>query len=51
MMKPRRPVLSIAVGCALAAAAHADDAGPTLKTIRDTGVVTLGVRESSVPFS
>lgn len=51
MMKPLRPLLSIAVGCALAAAAHADDAGPTLKKIRDTGVVTLGVRESSVPFS
>ena len=33
-----------------ATAAHAQDAG-TLKKIKDTGVISLGHRESSIPFS
>jgi glutamate/aspartate transport system substrate-binding protein len=33
-----------------ASAAHAQDAG-TLKKIKDTGVISLGHRESSIPFS
>lgn len=33
------------------AAARAQDAGPTLQRIADTGTVRLGHRESSVPFS
>jgi ABC-type amino acid transport substrate-binding protein len=31
--------------------AHAEETSTTLKKIRDTGVISLGVRESSVPFS
>ncbi|MBL8398066.1 MAG: glutamate/aspartate ABC transporter substrate-binding protein [Candidatus Accumulibacter sp.] len=35
----------------LSAPALAQDAGGTLKKIKDTGVITLGHRESSIPFS
>jgi glutamate/aspartate transport system substrate-binding protein len=35
----------------LATSAMAQDAGGTLKKIKDTGVITLGHRESSIPFS
>ena len=31
--------------------AHAQDSSATLKKIRETGAISLGVRESSVPFS
>ena len=34
----------------IAASAHAQDSG-TLKKIKDTGVISLGHRESSIPFS
>jgi glutamate/aspartate transport system substrate-binding protein len=40
--------------CALATAAWSQDSGElqgTLKKVKDSGVITLGVREASVPFS
>ncbi|MGT0196442.1 glutamate/aspartate ABC transporter substrate-binding protein [Burkholderia pyrrocinia] len=43
--------LAVALSCALAGAAHAQALTGTLKKIKDTGVVSLGIRESSVPFS
>ncbi|MEM5311357.1 transporter substrate-binding domain-containing protein [Paraburkholderia sp. JHI869] len=40
------------MGCTYLAPVQAQDAtSATLKKIRDTGVISLGVRESSVPFS
>ena len=44
------------LGLALAAAfgvsqAHAEDLTGTLKNIKDTGAITLGFRDSSIPFS
>lgn len=42
----------LAVVCACAAAAQADELeSATLRKIRDTGTITLGVRASAVPFS
>ncbi|MBN3772133.1 glutamate/aspartate ABC transporter substrate-binding protein [Burkholderia sp. Se-20378] len=43
--------LAVALTCALAGTAHAQALTGTLKKIKDTGVVSLGIRESSVPFS
>ena len=43
--------LAVALSCALAGTAHAQALTGTLKKIKDTGVVSLGIRESSVPFS
>jgi len=36
---------------ALSGAAHAEDLTGTLKKIKDTGSITIGYRETSVPFS
>ena len=49
-MKVRKAALLVAILALLAGAAHAQDAG-TLKKIKDTGVISLGYRESSIPFS
>ena len=49
-MKVRKAALLVAILALLAGAAHAQDAG-TLKKIKDTGVISLGYRESSTPFS
>lgn len=35
----------------LSSAAHAQELTGTLKKIKDTGTITLGVRDSSIPFS
>ncbi|VWB17216.1 glutamate/aspartate ABC transporter substrate-binding protein [Burkholderia lata] len=43
--------LAVALSCALAGTAHAQALTGTLKKIKDTGIVSLGIRESSVPFS
>jgi len=40
-----------ALALALAPAAAAPDPGPTLRRIRETGTISLGHRESSIPFS
>lgn len=42
---------AVALSCALAGAAHAQALTGTLKKIKDTGVIALGHRESSIPFS
>src|SRR3974377_1488298 len=47
--------LRLAVFCLAALAslkgAHAEDLGPTLKRIKETGAITLGYRENSIPVS
>lgn len=43
--------LMIAAGLLCGTAAQAQELTGTLKKIKDTGVITLGVRESSIPFS
>ncbi|WP_089340439.1 glutamate/aspartate ABC transporter substrate-binding protein [Burkholderia singularis] len=43
--------IAAAVVCVAAGAAHAQELAGTLKKIKETGVVGLGIRESSVPFS
>lgn len=43
--------LTIAAGVLCGTAQAAEQLTGTLKKIKDTGVVTLGVRESSIPFS
>ncbi|PXX41140.1 glutamate/aspartate transport system substrate-binding protein [Burkholderia pyrrocinia] len=50
-MDRRFRLLAVALSCALAGAAHAQALTGTLKKIKDTGIVSLGIRESSVPFS
>jgi len=49
-MKPKLAALVLAALGMLAASAHAQESG-TLKKIKDTGVITLGHRESSIPLS
>jgi glutamate/aspartate transport system substrate-binding protein len=50
-MEMKKAVWAVAVVAAfVGGAAHAQDAG-TLKKIKDTGVIALGHRESSIPFS
>ena len=41
-------LVAVLVGCSIAATAGAQD---TLKKIRDSGTITLGHRDSSIPFS
>ncbi|MGF6756023.1 glutamate/aspartate ABC transporter substrate-binding protein [Paraburkholderia sp. GAS42] len=50
-MKRVATLTSLAIACSLGAGAHAEEQSQTLKKINDTGVIVLGVRESSVPFS
>ncbi|HWX12316.1 MAG TPA: glutamate/aspartate ABC transporter substrate-binding protein [Trinickia sp.] len=49
-MKLKKGTLVIAALCAIAGSASAQDSG-TLKKIKETGVIALGHRESSIPFS
>src|SRR5262245_32290328 len=44
-------LLSVATCMAAGSPAHADELTGTLKKIRDEGVVVIGVREASIPFS
>jgi glutamate/aspartate transport system substrate-binding protein len=44
-------VLLLTAGAVFTSAARAEDLTGTLKKIKDTGAITLGHRESSVPFS
>ncbi|MFM0001485.1 glutamate/aspartate ABC transporter substrate-binding protein [Paraburkholderia dipogonis] len=50
-MKLAVALTTIAIATTLAGTARAEETSATLKKIRDTGVISLGVRESSVPFS
>lgn len=48
----RLAILSIAVAAALGLSrAHGEELTGTLKTIKETGTITLGFRDSSIPFS
>ncbi|HTI19240.1 MAG TPA: glutamate/aspartate ABC transporter substrate-binding protein [Trinickia sp.] len=49
-MNFKKSTLVIATLCAVAGSAFAQDSG-TLKKVKDTGVIALGHRESSIPFS
>ena len=49
-MKVSTLLTAIATAGLLATAAHAQES-PTLKKIKDSGTITLGVRDSSIPFS
>src|SRR6476619_3111481 len=49
-MKIKKAALTLAALGFLATGAYAQDAG-TLKKIKDSGVISLGHRESSIPFS
>jgi glutamate/aspartate transport system substrate-binding protein len=51
MHKTTRSVLSAIVCGALAAPAAAQQLSGTLKKIKETGTITIGHRESSIPFS
>src|ERR1700761_4057392 len=51
LMKLAVALTTIAIATTLAGTARAEETSATLKKIRDTGVISLGVRESSVPFS
>ncbi|WP_440534650.1 transporter substrate-binding domain-containing protein [Variovorax sp. YR566] len=52
-MNPKSSFLTVAAACLLAAnmPSFAQTGGDTLQKIKETGVITLGYRESSVPFS
>src|SRR6476661_1728329 len=45
-------LLTVMIGASLiTSAVHAQELNGTLKKIKDTGTITLGVRDSSIPFS
>ena len=51
MMKLTRCAIALAAGLAVAIPAVAQDLTGTLKKIKETGAITIGHRESSIPFS
>ena len=51
MFKPLRIAAALAAGLAVALPAAAQDLTGTLKKIKETGTITIGHRESSIPFS
>src|ERR1700732_1705719 len=50
-MLANRLVIALLACFAASAPAFAEEPGGTLKKIKDTGVIALGHRESSIPFS
>ena len=49
-----RPMISVGtafIATAIAFSVHAQELTGTLKKIKDTGAITIGHRESSIPFS
>jgi glutamate/aspartate transport system substrate-binding protein len=45
-------LLTVMIGATvISGAVHAEELTGTLKKIKDTGSITLGVRDSSIPFS
>jgi glutamate/aspartate transport system substrate-binding protein len=46
-----RPLIALAVGAAISLPAAAQTLTGTMKKIKDTGAITVGHRESSIPFS
>jgi glutamate/aspartate transport system substrate-binding protein len=51
MMKLTRVAIALAAGLAVSVPAVAQELTGTLKKIKDTGAITVGHRESSIPFS
>jgi glutamate/aspartate transport system substrate-binding protein len=51
MMKLTRVAVALAAGLAVSVPALAQDLTGTLKKIKETGAITIGHRESSIPFS
>jgi glutamate/aspartate transport system substrate-binding protein len=53
MRRPTRflPLALVLVAPCLSTVARADEASPTLEKVRRTGILSLGHRESSIPFS
>ncbi len=51
MTQPLRIAAALAAGLAVALPAAAQDLTGTLKKIKDTGTISIGHRESSIPFS
>lgn len=51
MRNLKRAAFAATMTLALMTGANADDLTGTLKKVKDTGTITLGYRESSVPFS
>ena len=51
MMKLTRLAIALAAGLALSLPAVAQDLTGTLKKVKETGAITIGHRESSIPFS
>ncbi|WP_375460264.1 amino acid ABC transporter substrate-binding protein [uncultured Enterovirga sp.] len=47
----RHLISAVAIALSLALPAHAQELTGTLKKIKDTGTITLGVRDTSLPFS
>lgn len=50
-MRAVRFVISLVVAMWVSMAAFAEESSPTLKKIKESGVISLGHRESSIPFS
>ncbi|MEP6840115.1 MAG: amino acid ABC transporter substrate-binding protein, partial [Bradyrhizobium sp.] len=47
----RSTIIGFAIAALCASQAQAEDLTGTLKNIKDTGAITLGFRDSSIPFS
>ena len=50
-MKICKIVLAVLAASSISGALHAEGLEGTLKKVKDNGVITVGVRESSIPFS
>ena len=50
-MRPTRPLLALALTAVFALPAVAQELTGTLKKAKDTCAITIGYRESSIPFS
>lgn len=51
MNKNRLAAAALALACAAAAAAGAQEPAGTLKKVKESGAITIGHRENSIPFS
>ena len=51
MFDHKKKLLALIVGACLCTAVQAEDLTGTLKKIKESGTVTLGYREASLPFS
>ena len=51
MLKPSKLIMGCVAAALLSAPAFAQELTGTLKKIKDSGTITLGIREASIPFS